>query len=70
MMEITMENKEQVKLFARILKSMGVEQTTAEMICIMLQNKNQMDEVVRFIDNNPKATEKEIFNKVTEITEK
>lgn len=69
-MEITMENKEQVKLFARILKSMGVEQTTAEMICIMLQNKNQMDEVVRFIDNNPKATEKEIFNKVTEITEK
>lgn len=65
-----MENKEQVKLFARILKSMGVEQTTAEMICIMLQNKNQMDEVVRFIDNNPKATEKEIFNKVTEITEK
>ncbi len=66
-MKITENNKELVKAFIRVLRDIGVSQTTSEMICSMLKSKAQLDEVVNFIEKNPKATENEILEKATEI---
>ena len=68
-MKITEKNKELVKAFARIMRDIGVSQTTSEMITSMLKNKAQMDALVEFTEENPKATEAEILDKAQEITE-
>ncbi|MBO5101514.1 MAG: hypothetical protein J6C39_03200 [Clostridia bacterium] len=69
-MKITEKNKEIVKAFARIMRDVGVSQTTAEMITSMLKSKMQMDALVKFTEENPKATEAEILTKTQEITER
>ena len=67
-MKITENNKDIAKAFARIMRDIGVPQTTSEMITSMLKNKNQMDYLVRFIEENTDLTEAEILTKVEEIT--
>ncbi len=68
-MKITEKNKEIVKAFARIMRDIGVPQTTSEMITSMLKNKTQMDALVKFTEENPKVTEAEILTKAEEISE-
>lgn len=67
-MEITEQNRKLVKAFLKILMNIGVTEETAGAIVTMLKNEEQMDEVVRYIEQNPQATEREIFDKVREIT--
>ena len=68
-MKITEKNKEIAKAFVRIMRDIGVSQTTSEMITSMLKNKTQMDALVKFTEENPKATEADILAKAQEITE-
>ena len=66
-MKIAEKNKEIAKAFVRIMRDIGVSQTTSEMITSMLKNKTQMDALVKFTEENPKATEAEILAKAQEI---
>ena len=68
-MKITDKNKEIVKAFVRIMRDIGVSQTTSEMITSMLKSKTQIDALVKYTEENPKATEAEILVKAQEITE-
>lgn len=66
-MIITEKNRELVKAFAMIMRDIGVPQTTAEMITVILKNKKQMDDLVKFTEENPMATEAEIIEKAEEM---
>ena len=67
-MKITDENKEQVRWFARILRDMKVPQETGMYITTLLKDEKQMDALVAYIKENLNATEAEILDKATEIS--
>ena len=66
-MKITEKNRELVKAFARIMKDIGISQAAAEMITSILKNKTQMDALVEYTQETPKATENDILEKAQEI---
>ena len=65
--KITEKNGELVKAFMIILRDIGVDPMITEMIVSMLENKTQMDTLVRFIEGNPNVTGVEILDKAIEI---
>ena len=68
-MKTTEENKTLIKNFLRVLQCIGMSQDTAVFITMMLETKEQMDELVMFIQNNPKATEMETLEKAKLIVD-
>ena len=56
-----------MKAFMIILRDIGVDPMITEMIVSMLENKTQMDTLVRFIEGNPNVTGVEILDKAIEI---
>ena len=67
-MKIMRENRELVKAFMRILMERHISDECIEMIVSMLADIPQMDELVRYIQSNPKATEMEVLDKAAEIS--
>ncbi len=67
-MKITDSNKTIVKAFIRMLLSVGLEKKTVEMIVSALSDVSQMRQLAFFLQENPKATESEILEKVLEIS--
>ena len=62
-MKVTEENKTLIKAFLRVLRITVKNQATRVAITALLQTKEQMDELVMFIQNNPKATEMETLER-------
>ena len=67
-MKITYSNKTIVKAFIRMLLSVGLEKKTVEMIVSAVADVSQMRQLAFFLQENPKATESEILEKVLEIS--
>lgn len=67
-MKITDSNKTIVKAFIRMLLSVGLEKKTVEMIVSAVADVSQMRQLAFFLQENPKATESEILEKVLEIS--
>lgn len=67
-MKITDSNKTIVKSFIRMLLSVGLEKKTVEMIVSAVADVSQMRQLAFFLQENPKATESEILEKVLEIS--
>ena len=69
MTEITNQMKETTKAFMKILMSMNLPETSIKAITQMVWNKpEQMDKIVAYIKENPKATESQMLTKAMEIS--
>ena len=69
MTEITNQMKETTKAFMKILMSMNLPETSIKAITQMVWNKpEQMDKIVAYIKENPKATESQMLTKAIEIS--
>ena len=61
--------KETTKAFMKILMSMNLPETSIKAITQMVWNKpEQMDKIVAYIKENPKATESQMLTKAMEIS--
>ena len=56
------------EMFINILWAVGLSKDTAIGIVLMLQKEEQMDLMVDFIEDNPKATESELLMKAVELS--
>lgn len=56
------------KLFAQLLVKLNMSKDSTIVVGLMLQKNNQIAEMVKFIENNPKVTEEEILQRAVEIS--
>jgi hypothetical protein len=69
-MQITEHNKEDVRLFVKILLSMGIGlEDGAGMIVAMLKDLEEMDKIVTFIEENADSTAEEIMDEIQKMQE-